>query len=382
MPKPGLRADEVKAMALEAGLDSAGIAPAGPDAEALGRASDQIGRGLGPDRDRKTLGPFYDPGSELAGARSVLVVANSYLTSGPESLGRPGQPHGRVARYDWCNYYRDTREKLQKVADRLSEELSGSFQYKIFSNGRLAEKPLAARAGLGWYGKHGIITTAEYGSWIVLGLLVTNLELEPDVPLDGGCGDCRACMDACPTGAIVAPGVLDCRKCLQWMSGRQMVLPREVRLLWGDRLYGCTDCQEVCPLNKKAKPKNRIPEYGRIGPSLPLIPILGMEEGEFRSRYRGNQMAEKWVSFEAIRRNAAAALGNIGDQAAVPALERAMQDGRSQIVSGHAAWALGRIGGGKARGILDKAAGPGLEAGVIKEVHRALGMSAGTTERV
>lgn len=366
----GPKGVDVKAMALEAGLDLAGIAPAGPDPEAMSRAWAQIGRGLRPGWEAKDPGTFYDPSSELLCARSVLVVANSYLASGPESLGWPGQPHGRIARYDWSNYYQDTKGKLYKVAERLEKELGGSFDHKIYSNGRLAEKPLAARAGLGWYGKHGIITTAEYGSWIVLGLLVTNLELEPDVPLDGGCGDCRACMDACPTGAIVAPGVLDCRKCLQWMSGRQMVLPQEVRLLWGDRLYGCTDCQEVCPLNKRVKPKNRIPEYGRVGPSLPLIPILGMEESEFRSRCRGNQMAERWVSFEAIRRNAAVALGNIGDSSAVHALERAMRDGRSRMVSGHAAWALGRIGGGKARGMLEKAAESSGVASEVKEEAR------------
>lgn len=333
----------IKNLALEAGLDAAGIAPAGQDPEALARAREQVRRGLKPNWDIEGIGPRFDPISELPGARSVLVVANSYLTSGPESLGKPGQPHGRIARYNWSNYYQDTRDRLKAVAERLEKELGGSFHYKLLSNGRLAEKPLAARAGIGWYGKHSIITTSNSGSWVVLGLLVTNLDLEPDPPAADGCGDCRACVDACPTKAIVEPGVLDSRKCLQWMSSRQLAFPEDVRKLWGDRLYGCTTCQDVCPYNKKAKPNDHFPEYGRVGPSLPLMPILRMSENEFREKYRGNQMAKSWVSFGAVQRNAAVALGNIGDKAAVPALEEAARNSRSPEVREHAEWALGRI---------------------------------------
>lgn len=340
-----IRADFVKSLALEAGLDAAGIAPAGPDQEALARAREQVERGLKPNWDSKGIGPRFDPGSELPGARSVLVVANCYLTSSPGSLGKPGEPHGRIARYNWSNYYEDTRQKLQAIATRLSEELGGSFEYRVCSNGRLAEKPLAARAGIGWYGKHSIITISNSGSWIVLGLLVTNLELEPDQPAADGCGDCSACMEACPTKAIVEPRIVDNKKCLQWMSSRQLPFTEEVRKIWGDRLYGCTACQDVCPYNIKAKPKESVPEYGRVGTSLPLIPILGMSEKEFRERYRGNQMAESWVSFGAIQRNAAVALGNIGDRAAITALEEAARKSRSPEVREHAEWALKKIKG-------------------------------------
>jgi len=335
----------LKGLALEAGLEAAGIAPAEPDLEALGRAREQVSRGLKPKWDLKDLEKKFDPCGELAGARTVLVAANCYLESGPETLGKPGQPHGRIARYNWSNYYQDTRERLQQVADRLTCELGSSFRYKISCNGRLAEKPWAARAGVGWYGKHGIITTYELGSWIVIGLLITNLDLEPDRPVAEGCGDCRACLEACPTGAIVEPRVVDNRRCLQWMSSRQMSLPEEVRRIWSDRLYGCTACQDACPLNKKVRPREKRPGYGRVGPSLPLIPILGMNEKAFREKYRGNQMAERWVSFGAIQRNAAVALGNIGDRAAIPALENAVKTSRSPVVREHAAWALERMGG-------------------------------------
>ncbi len=338
-----ISADFVKSIALEAGLDAAGIAPAIPNSEALERAREQVKRGLKPNWDIEGLTSRFDPRSEMTGARSVLVVANCYLESGLETLGKPGQPHGRIARYNWSNYYQDTKNKLIRVAAQLERELDRPFKYKIFSNGRLAEKPLAARAGVGWYGKHGVITNGESGSWAVIGLLVTDLDLEPDAPAADGCGDCRACMEACPIGAIVEPRVVDSCKCLQWMSSRQMTFSEQVRKLWGDRLYGCTTCLDVCPYNKKAKPKDIVPEYGRVGPSLPLIPILKMAESEFREMYRGNQMAESWVSFGAIQRNAAVALGNIGDPAAVPALEEAAKNSRSPEVREHAEWALRKI---------------------------------------
>jgi epoxyqueuosine reductase len=118
-----------------------------------------------------------------------------------------------------------------------------------------------------------------------------------------------------------------------------MTFPEEIRKLWGDRLYGCTTCQDACPYNKKARPRENVPEHGRVGPSLPLMPILLMSEEEFRKRYSGNQMAESWVSFGAIQRNAAVALGNIGDKAAIPALEAAARSSRSPEVREHTSWA-------------------------------------------
>ncbi|MQK95295.1 epoxyqueuosine reductase, partial [Escherichia coli] len=134
----------------------------------------------------------------------------------------------------------------------------------------------------GWYGKHGIIVTQQFGSWIVLGELITNVKLEEDEPVKEACGDCRACIEACPTKAIIEPYVLDVSKCLQYITHHQMVMPTHIREIWGNRLYGCTTCQEACPINQKVKPKERKPNYGYVGPSLPLIPILQMNEKEYR----------------------------------------------------------------------------------------------------
>ena len=264
--------------------------------------------------------------------------------------------------------------KLKRVAAFLKEKVKTNFHFRCYSNGPIAEKPMAQRAGVGWYGKNGIILTKEYGSWIVLGELITNIELEPDQPLQESCKNCQMCIEACPTKAIIEPYILDKSKCLQYITHRQLVMPYPIREIWGNRLYGCTTCQEVCPLNRRVKPKNRKPKYGYVGPSLPLIPILQMKEKEYRKRFRGNQIGEWWVSFGAIQRNAAVALGNIGDPIAIPALAQTLKGSRSKVVRRHAAWALGKIGGQDTNVLLCAALKREVDNGVLEEIRNALRM--------
>ena len=151
-------------------------------------------------------------------------------------------------------------------------------------------------------------------------------------------------------------------------------MPYPIREIWGNRLYGCTTCQEVCPLNRRVKPKNRKPKYGYVGPSLPLIPILQMTEKEYRKSFRGNQIGEWWVSFGAIQRNAAVALGNIGDPIAIPVLAQTLKGSRSKIVRRHAAWALGKIGGPDTNALLCTALKREVDKGVREEIRNALRM--------
>jgi epoxyqueuosine reductase len=151
-----------------------------------------------------------------------------------------------------------------------------------------------------------------------------------------------------------------------------MVMPTQIRELWGNRLYGCMACQEACPINHKVKPKDRKPDHGYVGPSLPLISILQMNEREYRRLFRKNQIGEPWVSFGAIQRNAAVALGNIGDPVAVPVLAQKLNSSRSKIVKMHAAWALGKIGGEEAKCALRQALKGNQKPEVRKEVESAL----------
>lgn len=363
---------ELKDFAESVGLDIVRVTSAEPCLDAAERIKQQIRRGLRPEWKIEEIDYFCDPKSFLPEARSVIVAAECYLTSEPTDMGRPGEPHGKIARYTWRNYYRDVKTKLRIVANFLKERAGGGFRFKCYSNGPLAEKPLAERAGVGWYGKHGIIVTHQFGSWVVLGELLTNVKLEEDEPLHETCGDCNACVEACPTKAIIEPYVLDTSKCLQYITHHQMVMPIHIREIWGNRLYGCTTCQEVCPINRKVKPKDRKPNYGYVGPSLPLIPILQMSGKEYHRRFKDNQIGRWWVNFGAIQRNAAVALGNLRDPVAVPALAQALKHSRSTIVKMHAAWALGKIGNEDAKTALQQALKTKLKPSVQQEAENAL----------
>jgi epoxyqueuosine reductase len=361
-------------LASEAGIDLVGFATATPDAEAAGRMRKCISEGRIPEGTGfqiKDPDGFCDPQTVLPGAASVICIAQSYFTDEPEDLSKPGEPHGLVARYTWRNHYAALRERLVKLATAIGEEGGGDAMTECISNGAIAEKPLAQRAGLGHYGRHGIIITKEFGSRVVLGEIVTELEFESDPPCTESCGPCGACMKACPTGALVEPMVLDRAKCLQQITSSAKPMPREYRELWGKRLYGCSTCQDVCPKNLKAKRTDRRPTHGYAGPSLPLMPLLSMPEKEYRSRYGGNQMAARWIAMEAILRNACVALGNTGDPVAVPALAGAMSH-PSELVRSHAAWALGKIGGPSTKAALERLGISETSAEVKREIDWAL----------
>jgi epoxyqueuosine reductase len=347
--------DEMKTFAERIGLDVVRVTSAEVFGDAAKRIKEQIQRGLRPKWDIETIDAYCDPRSALHSAKSVIVAAECYLTSEPVGFSKPGDPHGSIARYTWRNYYHDVKTKLEKIATFLRKKIRTDIKFKCYSNGPLAEKPVAQRAGVGWYGKNGIIRTRNYGSWVVLGELITNIELEEDEPLKNSCGNCQACIEACPTKAIIEPYVLDMPKCLQYITHKQQVMPTPIREIWANRLYGCTTCQDVCPLNGRVKPKNRKPKYGYVGPSLSLISILRTSEKEYRSRFHRNQIGEWWVSFGAIQRNAAVALGNVGDLSTIPILTDALKHSRSSIVRGHAAWALGKIGGQNTKQALKEA---------------------------
>ncbi len=365
---------QIKEYGQEIGLDIVRITSAQPLMEAAQRIQGQIDRGIIPGSATwriKDLSSFCSPGSSLPAARSVVAVAECYLTSEPQDHSKPGEPHGRIGRYTWRNYYRDVFRKLRKLGAFLRKRSGRNVATKYYSNGPLAEKPMAERAGIGWYGKHGIIMNREHGSWIVLGELITDVELEPDNPVQEHCGSCRICIESCPTGAIVSPAILEKEKCLDYLTNWSGMIPVPYREVWGSRLYACTTCQDVCPLNLKVKPQERRPEVGHVGASVPLIPLLRMSEEDYRKRFLQNQMGARWVRRECIQRNAAIALGNIGDPLAVPALIEALEN-PNFMLRGHAAWALGEIGGREARVALQRARSRESHSEAKEEIERAL----------
>jgi len=314
-----------------------------------------------------------NPKSILKRAKSIISVAQCYLIEEDDNIEGTNLLCGRIAKYDIGNFYYDVKLKLKKIVDFINQETGSKYKSKNKScYVSLVEKPIAQRAGVGWYGKNGIIITERFGSWVVLGEIITELELDTDESLQRDCGDCTICIDSCPTKAIVFPYVIDRTKCLQFISERVMKIPLAFREKWGDRLYGCTTCQEVCPQNRKVRPKKYKPEYGYIGSRIPLIPLLQITEGEFQNYFAYNQIAMR--PKEAIKRNAVLALGNIGDSRAVVPLIKVLQEDDNSIGRGHSAWALGKIGGEKVKFALEKALKIEKDEEVKKEIINALKM--------
>jgi len=314
-----------------------------------------------------------NPRSILKRAKSTISVAQCYLIEEMEDIQDKDQLLGKIAKYDVGNFYYDVKLKLKRIVDFINQKTDFKYKSKYKSCYiSLVEKPIAERAGVGWYGKHGIIITEGYGSWVVLGEIITELELEADAPLLQSCGDCKICIDLCPTQAIVYPYIVDRTRCLQYISERLMKVPVAFREVWGDRLYGCTTCQEVCPKNRKVKPKKYRPEYGYVGSRIPLIPLLTITQEEFQHYFAYNQIAMR--PREAIKRNSALALGNIGNPRAIPSLVKTLQEDADSMVRGHTAWALGKIGGRKAKFALEKVLKSEEDREVREEIINTLEM--------
>lgn len=285
-----------------------------------------------------------DPARILPGARSIICVAKNYMSPGDHS---PDPRIGRISRYAWGDDYHDVLlEKLHSLRAFI-ERLGGNAKVCVDTNAVL-EKPWARQAGLGWQGKHSNLIARDLGSWFFLGEVLTDLELAPDAShAEEYCGTCTACIDLCPTRAIVAPYVVDARKCIAYQTiENRGAIPREIRPLVGNLVFGCDICQDVCPWNKFARVAPEREFYARDGNLTPsLIDLMGLTREEFNRRFKDSPV--KRAKHTGFLRNVAVALGNSNDPAAIPALERAL-DHEEPLIRAHAAWALGRLGGKEA----------------------------------
>jgi len=357
--------------ASDSNIDGIGFCDSAPLEDVRAGIAEAIRRGYIPTDiapTQATVARFTTPTRHLRGARSVVSAYQTYNTT------ESGEPHredplvGTIARYTTSNYYEDLRTRLRGLAADVEKEFG--CRTKAFScYVTLAEKPLARKAGLGFYGKHGIIVTPSHGSLVVLGEILTDLDIEPDKPLDMDCGACTRCMEACPTGALRAPYVIDRNLCIQAHCGRRTVVPLALRGLWGNRLYGCTDCQDVCPYNKRAAATTRTVAHGHVGASVSLSEVLLIGDAEFSRRFGGNQigMRERNV----IRRNAIIAAGNSRSLFFDEALSACARDD-DPIVRQHALWAVWRIKGEAARHTLSDALSREAEPAIADEIKSLL----------
>lgn len=314
-----------------------------------------------------------DPQKLLPNARSIIAVALSYLPSEDDDGEQSGKPMGQVARYArWTDYHQVMKDKLHILAHGLPEFVGHAVRTRVFvDDSPLLERAVAERSGLGWFGKNTNILTPTHGSWVFLGQLLTDLELEPDEPLQKSCGTCSRCIPACPTGAIVAPYVIDARRCISYLTIEcRGPIPRDLRPLVGDWLFGCDLCQEVCPVNQDVLASNRHTLRRTGFSAIELLPLLSISQEDFSAKYKSSPI--KRAKRAGLQRNACVALGNIGDRKAVPALGHALQEADSPLVRSHAAWALGRLGGTEAIRMLEEAQLGGEDRETQEEICLAL----------
>ena len=332
--------EQLIAIGIAAGLHRVGIT----NAQVLHRARTAL-------TERKSLGLHNemqftyrnparstDPTSTMASAKSIIVGARSYATEMPPS---PSEVSARVARYMWVDYYELLKEGLQKIALQLKDD--GWRAIVLADDNSIVDREVAYQAGLGWYGKNANLLIEGAGSYFVLGSVITDAPLGPIATLvDDGCGSCRRCLDNCPTQAIIAPGVVDARKCLSWLLQKPGIFDPAYRVALGDRLYGCDDCQEVCPPTVR----RAIVESSGVKPRawVDVMSILALDDQTLLTKFKAWYISDrdpKW-----LRRNALIILGNIGDssdEATQLILKQYLVD-PDPVLRAHAVWAAARLG--------------------------------------
>ncbi|HEY4412514.1 MAG TPA: tRNA epoxyqueuosine(34) reductase QueG [Gaiellaceae bacterium] len=297
-----MTAEHLRQLADELGIDAIGAAAAEPYVETERHIRDRRARGLFADMRFTMSRPEESchPERLLEGARTVVSAALCYYAPEPE---RPAG-HGRLPRYTWWDAYAELREKL----DALGRAIGGSYKVFVDANQHV-DREGAARSGVGFYGKNTLLITQRHGSWVVLGTLVTDAELEPTAPLDADCGSCRLCIDACPTGALDDPGTLDSTRCLSYWTQSAEPIPDDYRAKLGAQVYGCDICQDVCPWNRgveKRRAHMTLPAGAE--PHVSLADWLAADPDELRERYRRLYVPRNDGRF--LQRNAAIAAEN------------------------------------------------------------------------
>ena len=329
-----MTAAELEQLAEELGLDVVGAAPASAYADTERYIQERKARGLFADMRFTMAQPEVSchPETLLPGARTVVSAAHCYYA--PEPPLERGE--GRLARYTWYDGYALLRERL----DELGRHLGGEYRVLVDANQHV-DREAAARSGVGFYGKNTMLITRRHGSWVVLGTLVTTAELEATSPLELDCGSCTLCIEACPTGALDEPGVVDSTKCLSYWTQAPAAIPDEYRAELGPQVYGCDICQDVCPWNRGVE-KRRAGDEAREGaePHVRLADWLNRDGAALTRHYERLYVPKNDARY--LRRNALVALGNTGGPQDVALAEPFLEDG-DDLLREHAQWAVARI---------------------------------------
>ena len=369
-----LQEDLIK-FAASIGVDKIGFTTAAPFHELKNRLRRQQQLNYQSGFEESDIELRTEPLKLLDGAESIIAIALAYpsrMQDAPQ--GKKGERRGIFCRASWgVDYHTAVRERLQLIESWLQERVPNVLVKSMVDTGELVDRAVAERAGIGWSGKNCSIITPEFGSYVYLGEIMTNIPFAPDAPMEDECGDCNLCIDVCPTGAIVAPGQLNSQRCIAFLTQTKGFLPDEFRSKIGNRLYGCDTCQTVCPKNKGKL--NWIHEEFKPNPEIakPLLqPLLSISNKEFKATY--GHVSGSWRGKKPIQRNAILALAHFKEEGAIPDLVEVLQKDTRPVLRGTAAWAIGKIGTDEAEEILLAAKKLEQDEEVLAEIEKGLAL--------
>ena len=333
--------DKIIQLSQEIGISKIGFTTADDFAylEKSLRAGVEEGRTTG--FEHKNIEERLNPKLSLDSARTIISIAVAYPRRLPQQPQKTAYRRGKITPNSWgLDYHYILQDKLERLA-RGIEELTADFEYKgMVDTGALVDTAVARRAGIGFIGKNGLVISKEFGSYMFLGELITNLELEPDQPVDYDCGDCNRCVEACPTSCLLGDSTMDARRCLSFQTQDKGMMDLEFRKKIKTVIYGCDICQICCPYNKGIDS----PPIVDIDPDLAqpeLIPFLDLTNGQFKEKF--GLIAGSWRGKNILQRNAIIALANAHDRSAIPKLLEIIDKGQNPIHAATAIWALGEL---------------------------------------
>lgn len=344
---------EFIAYAQSIGVDKIGFTSASPFMELKNHLRRQQELGYQSGFEESDIEKRTEPKLLLENAASIIAIAIAYpskMQNAPQ--GKKGARRGIFCRASWgIDYHTVLREKLALLEAFLQEKVPECKIRSMVDTGELSDRAVAERAGIGWSGKNCAVITPEFGSYVYLGEMITDLPFESDEPMEDQCGECRLCLDVCPTGALVQGGQLNSQKCVAYLTQTKGFLPDEYRAKIGNRIYGCDTCQTVCPKNKGKS--NWIHEAFKPDPEVakPLLePLLAISNRDFKETY--GHISGSWRGKKPIQRNAIIALVHFKEVSALPTLIEVFQKDERPVIRGTAAWAIGKIGGKEVEEVL------------------------------
>ncbi|MGG0718357.1 tRNA epoxyqueuosine(34) reductase QueG [Robertmurraya massiliosenegalensis] len=355
------------------GIDKIGFTTASTFGELKNRLLRQQELGYQSGFEEPDIEKRVNPSLLMEQPRSIISIALAYPSKTSERVtSKKGERRGLFCRASWgLDYHIILKDRLKKLEDFIKEKVPEAKCKSMVDTGELVDRAVAERAGIGWSGKNCAIITPEFGSYVYLGEMITNLPFAPDEPMEDRCGECNKCIEACPTGALVQGGQINAQRCIAFLTQTKDFIPEEFRDKIGNRLYGCDSCQTACPENKG---KNYyFHEEMTADPKVvkPLLkPILHLSNRSFKTSF--GQLSGSWRGKKPIQRNAIIALAHFKDETAVDDLTIVLKEDSRPVMRGTAAWALGKIGGEKAEQELLQAKEKEMDTEVLTEIEKGL----------